>query len=102
MAKTVSQLTDPQEAAFSAVNGACQNSPCATLDAIQAQVGVATVWDGWFRVYRTQANPNGVDLAALQTAVDELVALGLVRTGVVGGRTYYGLARAGQTCPLLG
>lgn len=98
---TVSTLTDPQEAAFSAVNGACLNSPCATFDAIVGQVGVATVWDGWFRVARSSANPNGVDLAALQTAVNELVALGLVRTGVVSGVTYYGLARAGQTCPLI-
>lgn len=98
---TQSTLTDAQEAAFSAVNGACINSPCCTFDAIQGQVGVATVWDGWFRVARSQANPNGVDLAALQTAVNELVALGLVRTGVVGGVTYYGRAIPGQTCSLI-
>lgn len=98
---TISTLTNAQEAAFSAVNGACLNSPCATFDAIQGQVGVATVWAQWFRVARSQANPNGVNLAALQTAVNELVALGLVATGVSGGVTYYGLTRPDWTCPLI-
>lgn len=101
MPENVSQLTDEQEAALSALTGAVVNGPCATFDMIQGQVGMATTWYGYFRVARSAANPNGVNLSRLATVLGELVTLGLATTGTVNGVTYYGLTRPGWTCPLL-
>ena len=102
MPENVGELTDEQQAALSALTGAVGNSRCATFDAVQGQVGVASTWAGYFRVARSSANPNGVDLARLRTVLGELVTLGLAATGTVSGTTYWGLTRPGWTCPLLG
>lgn len=101
MPENVSQLTDLQQAALSALTGAVVNSPCCTFDAIQGQVGVATTWDGYFRVARSAVNPNGVNLAALNATLNELVTLGLATTGTVNGVNYWGLTREGWRCPLI-
>lgn len=98
---TISTLTDAQLAALSAVGGACANQPCSPLAAVAAQVLVATAWEGWFVVRPSSVNLNGVDLAALRTAIDELVALGLVLTGTVGGRTVYSVLTPGLICQAL-
>jgi len=101
MPESQGELTYRQQAALSALTGAVGNQRCATLDAIQGQVGVATTWAGYFRVVPSATYPNGVDLATLRTVLGELVTLGLAATGTVGGTTYWGLTRPGWTCPLL-